>query len=267
MLERSNAIFKNRRPRHRAIERYANVMKLGKWGLSNDVICITKDGKVINGQNRLQAVIDSGVSIHALVMLDADESMFWYMDTGQGRTLKDFLDTMGLELPSNVSSSAAYILQMLNNGKLFTRLKECQSTYGQQENVYALVEKHLDLFIAAAEYQKRMQRFSLIPSKACIVCHVICSYADYEKAKIFYETLYSKEWGSSRLFITLFNKLQSIPRSSSEGRNVDFMKVIFAAWNLFCKNKSPQKIMTSADNTLPDIYGFNQTTFIGDIEC
>lgn len=263
ILARSEATgFQNRRLRSRAIERFAHIMQLGKWGISNDIICITPDGKLINGQNRLHAVIKSGVPIHAMVMINAEENMYWYLDKVSTRTLSDFLHSMGISIPSSVSNAAFYILQILKYDQLIIHARESHVTYGREEEVLSLIDKHLELFTDALEYQKRMQRFSLIPSKACLVCHVLCSFANHDKAHDFFETLYSKQWGTNKTFISLFNCLQRIPHSFSEQRNVHFMKVLFYTWNQFCKGKEVLRINIPSDNSLPEIYGFHKEFFL-----
>lgn len=263
ILTRSEATgFKNRRLRNRAVDRFASVMQMGKWGISNDIICITPEGELINGQNRLHAVIKSGVPIHSMVMLDADKSMYWYLDKVSTRTLSDFLHSMGLSIPANLSNAAFYILQILKYDQLIIHARESHVTYGREEEVLSLIDKHLELFTDALDYQRRMQRFSLIPSKACIVCHVLCSFANRTKAHEFFETLYSKEWGTNRTFISLFNCLQRIPHSFSENRNVHFMKVLFYAWNQFCKGNEVMRIKISPNNDLPEIYGFHKEFFL-----
>jgi len=65
------------------------IMKAGKFVLSNDAVAIAADGRVLNGQHRLWAVVDSGVSVPLLVAEGIDEDAQLVMDVGRKRTLFD----------------------------------------------------------------------------------------------------------------------------------------------------------------------------------
>lgn len=55
--------FRQRPPKERAIQRYAQDMKAGKWLLTHEAIAFDINGHLIDGQNRLWAVVRSGVPV------------------------------------------------------------------------------------------------------------------------------------------------------------------------------------------------------------
>ena len=61
---------RNRKINKNAIKRYSALMSQGLWKPGNDAICVAPDGTLLNGQHRLTAVIDSGVSVDMLVRHD-----------------------------------------------------------------------------------------------------------------------------------------------------------------------------------------------------
>lgn len=59
--------FVQRPPRARAIQRYTQDMKAGKWLLTHQGIAFSKAGDLLDGQNRLWAVVKSGCTVRMLV--------------------------------------------------------------------------------------------------------------------------------------------------------------------------------------------------------
>jgi hypothetical protein len=57
----------NRKLYELTVQKYALDMKRGRWGLNHQGICFDDEGNLIDGQNRLQAVIRSGKTIKFLV--------------------------------------------------------------------------------------------------------------------------------------------------------------------------------------------------------
>lgn len=82
---------RNRSLRRGYVEKLAAAMERGEWIVNGEPIQVACDGTLLNGQHRLHAVRESGVTIRALLVtglpLDSQRSM----DTGTRRTLSDVL--------------------------------------------------------------------------------------------------------------------------------------------------------------------------------
>ena len=48
--------------------RYARDMKAGDWRFNGETISFTADGRLVDGQHRLTAVVESGVTIQQVVV-------------------------------------------------------------------------------------------------------------------------------------------------------------------------------------------------------
>ena len=59
---------KNRNIRPGDVARYARDMSSGKWGLAGDPVRFDKDGNLIDGQHRLQAIIRSDTTQEMVVI-------------------------------------------------------------------------------------------------------------------------------------------------------------------------------------------------------
>lgn len=73
-LESRNA--NNRAKKRNAIERYARDMKNGNWELTSEGITFGCSGELLNGQNRLYAIVESGVTVKMVVATNCTSGLF-----------------------------------------------------------------------------------------------------------------------------------------------------------------------------------------------
>lgn len=78
----------NRNISQATVDSYANDMSCGNWSLTGTGISIGKDGRLLDGQHRLKAVVKSGVDVDMLVCSDIENGAVEF-DTGKKRSLAD----------------------------------------------------------------------------------------------------------------------------------------------------------------------------------
>lgn len=112
----------NRRLRPSTVARYARDMRMGAWLINHQGIAFREDGVLLDGQHRLQAVVDSGVTITFLVTRGwparIDEAgastTLDTVDTGAGRSIADLLELQhGQENPRIVTSTARLVAEIV----------------------------------------------------------------------------------------------------------------------------------------------------------
>lgn len=79
----------NRNLKARVVQRYAREMIGGKWLLNGEAIKLAKDGRLIDGQHRLNAVVLAKVSVLMCVVRGVDAGAMITLDTGVGRSFHD----------------------------------------------------------------------------------------------------------------------------------------------------------------------------------
>jgi hypothetical protein len=96
-LERRQAkgLFIQRPPRWGAIRRYANDMEHGAWALTHQCVAFDVADNLIDGQNRLRAVVMSGATVRMAVAYNVPERQ------GKGDGIRT-MDTIDLGVPRNV---------------------------------------------------------------------------------------------------------------------------------------------------------------------
>lgn len=101
------------------IHKMADDMKAGKFPVMNDAISFDVNGRLWNGQNRLNAIVVSGCSIEMSVTRGTDPDCFLYADSGMKRSGGQSLQTMGYENATNLAALAGAVVR-LNDGTLLS---------------------------------------------------------------------------------------------------------------------------------------------------
>jgi hypothetical protein len=83
---------------------YTEVMRRGEWRFNGDPIRLNSEDRLIDGQHRLHAIIDSGKPQKMLVISGLDNEVFDTIDVGKKRSSADLLGIAGYQ---NVFALAA----------------------------------------------------------------------------------------------------------------------------------------------------------------
>lgn len=87
-LERNS---RNRPLRDSDVKKYANDMRAGRWMPGGVIIKFDKNGTIVNGQHTLWAIVESGVSIEAYVLMGVDPDVVLVEDDHARRRLTDVI--------------------------------------------------------------------------------------------------------------------------------------------------------------------------------
>ncbi len=86
----------NRNPRAKAVGRYAGDMKAGRWIRNPQPIIFDMQGRLMDGQHRLLAVILSGMTTWMMIFVGADATARNVIDSGIGRRVDDNMTMHGV---------------------------------------------------------------------------------------------------------------------------------------------------------------------------
>lgn len=82
----------------------------GNFHTTGDSIKIAENGDLLDGQHRLQAIVETGIAIEMFVVRGLEKKVFKYMDQGKGRTAGDILAIEKVENPTQLSSMSRFIM-------------------------------------------------------------------------------------------------------------------------------------------------------------
>jgi hypothetical protein len=77
------------------VDQYAADMRRGEWRVNGEAIKISADGKILDGQHRLLAVLEADVAIETLVITGLEPEAQETMDQGRARSLADVFKLRG----------------------------------------------------------------------------------------------------------------------------------------------------------------------------
>ena len=97
----------NRNVRGNVVRRYVRDMEAGRWLLSPQPIVIASDGRLLDGQHRLHAVVESGKTVPMYVARGADKTVMAVIDNGEARSLSDALHFEWGTRPPNLMTGTA----------------------------------------------------------------------------------------------------------------------------------------------------------------
>lgn len=97
----------NRKVSQGKVDLWAESMRRGEWVMNGEAVKIAEDGTVLDGQHRLLAIVQSGVTVPLMVIKGLPQETQDTMDTGKSRSFSDVLSLKGVR---NSGSVAAVIL-------------------------------------------------------------------------------------------------------------------------------------------------------------
>ena len=92
-LEKTNT--NNRKVSQKHVDRLARDMTDGKWVLTHSGIAFGPDGTLLDGQHRLWAIVESGVSVEMFVWRNVEPEAMMAIDCGKTRSMADILNIAG----------------------------------------------------------------------------------------------------------------------------------------------------------------------------
>lgn len=158
-------------------------MKEGAWQLTHQAIAITDDGVINDGQHRIEAVIQSGVTVPMRFAFGQRRSTFDVIDTGSVRGKADILAIAG-EQNWALLAAIAVMVESIEGG----RVRGIRGTGMRNDQIVAFVDERPTLRTAAAVAQSFVPHIKVAPTPVG-VAYYLCSLRHPKEAAQFFETL------------------------------------------------------------------------------
>lgn len=85
----------NRPLKEAVVRRFARALNAGHWRETHQGIAFNGDGRLLDGQHRLTAIVRTGVPARIMVSRGLSSDAFLVIDTGANRSVPDHLSLMG----------------------------------------------------------------------------------------------------------------------------------------------------------------------------
>lgn len=219
---------KNRTISPTVVAKYSNDMKSGLWTFAADPVRFDIDGHLIDGQHRLTALSESGVTIPMLVIRGLHPDAQLVMDQGRKRTSGQQLGLYGIKNSSNVAASVKFLI-MWELGYLFRDNKIAQSI------TTPVIVEYVETHAADIEFfQKNIRRITQVdvPPSISGAFFIMANRIDPAGAAEFLSQVYSMTGMSEgHPILTLDRRLRKIRRESLNTPYRDYLAFLILAWN------------------------------------
>jgi len=102
---------------------------LGHWVCNGDTIKISKTNVLLDGQHRLQAVVNTGIPVVGIVVRGLDPGVMETLDNGKTRTVGDILSLLGYKNHNQLAATLKAINPFLiGEGRLVAKGKQDKFT-------------------------------------------------------------------------------------------------------------------------------------------
>lgn len=235
----------NRKMSDKVVKKYIKEMKEGKWKFTGDPIRISKDNILLDGQHRLTAIKESGITVQCLLMTGLDSDIFDVLDTGKSRNASDVLSINNIKYPT-VSSSIARFILAYNSG-LYTTQQMVNSTSASNADILKFVNQNGEALADATEYSvSKCQKFKLISHSIFGGLFFIFNALHEKTAFEFFEQFSTGlNLEAKSPILHLREKLIRDSANKSKLPAKEKVALVIKAWNLFRKEKSVQRLVSS----------------------
>lgn len=115
------------------VSSYARDMKDGHWFLNPQPIIKNAKGDLLDGQHRLNAIIEADTAVKMVLATGCDHEIRKYIDRGRHRTLPDRLKMEGMEGRVVLKASIARNLVKLDRGSTRDLVTDSEATQATQK--------------------------------------------------------------------------------------------------------------------------------------
>lgn len=229
----------NNRPiRKERVENYLDQMKKGLWDVQNDDICFDTEGKLMNGQHRLSAVIKFGKPVEMGVKFGLNPRTFAIMDQGGNRTGGDIFAISGIKNGNAKASIVKFYLQF-RKGKYLDKGGLVRYKIGNNE-ILTYAEKNAKRLDEIYNYNAKIyKQFKPIPARYLGAIYWVLADIDQQSANDFFE-LYGSGVGlaANHPIYVLRTKLLSDMNSIKKYQITDKLIWVVLAWNYYRQGKT-----------------------------
>lgn len=237
----------NRPLSKRTLARYTKLMKDGEWGITTDAIGFDVNGRLMNGQHRLNAVIESGTEQTFFVVEDLPTESFSYTDEGRNRTASDVL-FIGRGAKS-CSALAAIIRShiTLDNG---LRMRSSDTFRPSNECILEEYDKHKDVYdkicLHSGRYYNKVNILSKAEIGGIFALLVISRNHDFDVVDAFFEELFYGERNDKNIGLLRDKLIKNKINNYSFKYSVK-ISLIAKTWNSYLTGKKYIKLKHQKD--------------------
>lgn len=224
----------NRSLSQAAVRQYGRDLAQGRWMFSNDAICFATDGRLINGQHRLEGVVSSGIPMQSIVVRGLPPETQHRMDGGRRRTAADALHLTGYPYTSLLAATAKQAI-LYTSGRMFRDAHEQRVSTAEIQDFITENPGLLAAVELASLHQKRIDaRPSVVGMSFWLFSQV-----DSEAASTFIESLAARvDLSAGSPILALDNRLRRLRDARVRTSQREQLFLFLKAWSYWRKGET-----------------------------
>jgi hypothetical protein len=236
----------NRNVRARVVSAYARDMDHDRWLTTGETIKVGRNGELLDGQHRLQAIIASGKPQRLLVVRGLDPITRTVIDTGAVRSGGDALRMHGIGGNNPYAlAAAARLLVLWESDRLpyMTSGLRGEDRATHQE-IVEIVQERPDLLDAVHDATREYQRIG-IPAGPQAMARTVLYALDANDADKFWTSLagYATDGSNDPRAVLLFTvrQMRELGQLRRPGESIG---LVFSAWNAWRDGQKLTRLAT-----------------------
>lgn len=238
--------FGNRTMSLRHVTFLANEIIGGRWKVNGDPIRFGKDGRLLDGQHRLAAVVKSGKPIESVVISGFGQDIFDTIDCGKKRCAADALSCLGEKNSVRVASALTLVDRYLT-----CRLGRSHSRVYSNTEVEALLDKHPGI---RESIMTGVKAKGLIFGSIVDACNYLFRQKDQDLAELFFRrVLRGISLSDNDPEYVLRSRLVKNATATAKLDRITMFALCVKAWNAVRSGRKIKALRWDDDEDFPTI--------------
>lgn len=234
-------------------ERYARDMRNGHWHLTGEPIQFASNGRLIDGQHRLEGVKRSGIAVRMFVTRGLPDSAQQFIDQGVSRSAADALSLSGYA-QTHALAAAARLGVLTDNGVLFRDRAVQKVSHAQ---IIEWVEAHPDIVDATKFVHCAPQKNTHLPPSIMAYAYYRFAEIDPDQASDFFVRLGAgANLPPGSPLLALQSRVNQLAIHGQRPTPRQLLGMLFRVWNAWRKHRSIHRlplVTRSTASELPDL--------------
>jgi hypothetical protein len=240
----------NRHLRRNVVYAYAADMRDGHWRFNGEPVKFADDGALLDGQHRLQAVIEADVTVLLAVVRGLPREAQETVDAGAKRNFADVLKLRG-ELNCHALAATLRRVTLWEAGARSTE-KNIQPTNAQMSRTLSKYPWLRDLMVPAA----RVADGSGLPPSVAGLCWWLFSQLNSEDAEVFMARL--RDGQNLAKGDPVYELRQAIARTrqvrGARASSIFLIALVIKAWNAYREGRPVGELRYRPGGAHPEAY-------------
>lgn len=237
---------RNRRPSRERVEKYARDMEAGRWALNGEAIKRATDGTLLDGQQRLEAVVRANVTVTMLVVSELPPEAQDTMDQGRTRTVADVLNINGVVNAAVVAAIARRAWQWEQGN-----LKFGPAVSPTPAEMRAFIQDNPAIHRAAQIASQVRTSFRVSKQSVTGTTHYILNGIEPDAAALFFAQLGNGAGlDTGHPVLTLRNRFTTDRMTAKVNPFHQDVALTFRAWNAVREGRTLLKVVHTAEEPM-----------------